>query len=200
MALTYLNSQMIEIPASIANLAVNSLTANNLFYTTFNAPVLSNVNLWDSVYTTVQPNSANWNNTYIAVETNSADWNLILPTANLLTTVVNENSANWNLILPTVSLLTALQDLSSNWEATYEVVNNGTFATEITSGLISALSTSIVEIDSILTNNLTLTPLTATIPTLSTDNGNKGSIKWDSDYLYICIDENAWKRVALSAW
>ena len=30
--------------------------------------------------------------------------------------------------------------------------------------------------------------------------GTLGTITWDSDYLYVCIANNSWKRAALSAW
>ena len=30
--------------------------------------------------------------------------------------------------------------------------------------------------------------------------GNVGEICWDSDYIYICVDNNTWKRSALNSW
>ena len=41
---------------------------------------------------------------------------------------------------------------------------------------------------------------TARTITKSTDTGNQGDICWDSNYLYICVATNTWKRVALSSW
>jgi len=41
---------------------------------------------------------------------------------------------------------------------------------------------------------------TARTVTNSTDIGNQGDICWDSNYLYICVATNTWKRVALSSW
>lgn len=38
------------------------------------------------------------------------------------------------------------------------------------------------------------TPASATAP------GDKGSVKFDSNYLYVCVANNTWKRVALSTW
>jgi len=32
------------------------------------------------------------------------------------------------------------------------------------------------------------------------DAGNPGEICWDSNYLYVCVALNTWKRVALSSW
>lgn len=37
-------------------------------------------------------------------------------------------------------------------------------------------------------------------PTSSNASGETGTIVWDSDYLYVCVATNSWKRVALSTW
>ncbi len=37
-------------------------------------------------------------------------------------------------------------------------------------------------------------------PSSASDFGHKGEIRWDSNYLYICIAIDTWKRVALSSW
>lgn len=37
-------------------------------------------------------------------------------------------------------------------------------------------------------------------PTSATDTGVKGDIRIDSNYVYICVDTNTWKRSALSVW
>lgn len=36
--------------------------------------------------------------------------------------------------------------------------------------------------------------------TNSTDTGTTGEICWDSDYIYVCIAPNTWKRTGLSSW
>ncbi|MCM8807570.1 MAG: hypothetical protein NC926_06470 [Candidatus Omnitrophica bacterium] len=37
-------------------------------------------------------------------------------------------------------------------------------------------------------------------PPTSGSSGNKGDIAWDSDYLYVCVDTNTWKRIPLQTW
>lgn len=37
-------------------------------------------------------------------------------------------------------------------------------------------------------------------PTSSTDAGTTGDICWDSNYIYICVAMNTWKRVSISTW
>lgn len=39
-----------------------------------------------------------------------------------------------------------------------------------------------------------------TPPSTASSLGEKGQMAVDSDYLYICVDENTWKRVELSSW
>lgn len=41
---------------------------------------------------------------------------------------------------------------------------------------------------------------TPTVPANTGDTGIAGQIAWDSDYLYICVAANTWKRIALSSW
>ena len=36
--------------------------------------------------------------------------------------------------------------------------------------------------------------------TNSTDSGTEGEVCWDSNYLYICIGTDTWKRIALTTW
>jgi hypothetical protein len=38
------------------------------------------------------------------------------------------------------------------------------------------------------------------VPTANTSSGNIGQITWDSDYLYICVGTDSWKRANLVAW
>ena len=40
----------------------------------------------------------------------------------------------------------------------------------------------------------------AKTPSRSTDTGNKGDICWDSNYVYVCVENNTWKRSNLSSW
>ena len=38
------------------------------------------------------------------------------------------------------------------------------------------------------------------VPTTSTAPGNIGDIAFDNNYLYVCIQNNVWKRRSLSSW
>lgn len=40
----------------------------------------------------------------------------------------------------------------------------------------------------------------AAAPTNPTDSGDQGSIVYDDNYLYVCIQDDVWKRAALSSW
>jgi len=37
-------------------------------------------------------------------------------------------------------------------------------------------------------------------PPTSTSVGEQGTICWDTSYLYVCIDDNLWRRIALSSF
>lgn len=41
---------------------------------------------------------------------------------------------------------------------------------------------------------------TASTPTSATAAGAAGTIKWDADYVYVCVAPNTWKRAALAPW
>ncbi len=41
---------------------------------------------------------------------------------------------------------------------------------------------------------------TSKTPASATDTGNAGEICWDSNYVYVCVAANTWKRAALNTW
>jgi hypothetical protein len=41
---------------------------------------------------------------------------------------------------------------------------------------------------------------TAQTPASAGAAGSQGQIAWDSNYIYVCIATNTWKRVAISTW
>ena len=43
-------------------------------------------------------------------------------------------------------------------------------------------------------------PALVSPPTSSTAAGVVGQISWDANYIYICVNTNTWKRVALTTW
>lgn len=42
--------------------------------------------------------------------------------------------------------------------------------------------------------------LSNSVPANSSANGYTGTIRWDSDYLYVCVANNTWKRITLNSW
>lgn len=51
-----------------------------------------------------------------------------------------------------------------------------------------------VSVDTIKMGGTTRTPASATAT------GVKGEVCWDASYIYVCVDTNTWKRVAISTW
>ena len=41
---------------------------------------------------------------------------------------------------------------------------------------------------------------TSKTPSSASDTGTAGMIAWDSDYVYVCVATNTWKRTALTTW
>lgn len=37
-------------------------------------------------------------------------------------------------------------------------------------------------------------------PSSASDSGVTGTITWDADYIYVCVDTDTWTRVAIATW
>lgn len=57
-----------------------------------------------------------------------------------------------------------------------------------------------VTINGPATNNGNLIVYGGYVPTANTSSGTTGQITWDSNYMYICVGTNSWKRANLVAW
>mgnify|MGYP005989208687 CR=1 FL=1 len=53
--------------------------------------------------------------------------------------------------------------------------------------------------DFVATGRLAM-PDSLPVPSSSTSSGLKGELRYDDDYLYVCINTNSWKRIALTTW
>lgn len=53
--------------------------------------------------------------------------------------------------------------------------------------------------DLLLTGDTVNIPVERTIAN-ATDQGTKGEICWDANYIYICVATDTWKRVAIATW
>ena len=54
--------------------------------------------------------------------------------------------------------------------------------------------------DGILSGPEGTVPAKASVPTIANDPGTTGQISWDTDYFYVCVAPNTWKRVPLTTW
>lgn len=111
MALTYLNSQMIEIPATIADLSASNLQVTNLSVSNLNTFTFGNASQWNQAY-----------NVATVVQSNSASWE---ETADIVPTITNYLSTS-NILL---SSLTVTGDVSSTGTISTNALN-------IVSGLV----------------------------------------------------------------
>lgn len=51
-----------------------------------------------------------------------------------------------------------------------------------------------------LLNKPATAPALVAPPVSSTASGVVGQISWDANYIYVCVNTNTWKRVALTTW
>lgn len=74
------------------------------------------------------------------------------------------------------------------------VTNNGFGVNTLPSQALHISGNTLIEGDFIYPSPTTTAPVT------SGDTGTKGTITWDSNYLYVCVNTNTWKRVQLLSW
>lgn len=49
-------------------------------------------------------------------------------------------------------------------------------------------------------SDLNNVPVKALVPETASSTGSVGQVAWDTDYFYVCVATNTWKRTALSTW
>lgn len=115
-----------------------------------------------------------------------------------VSTVFSANSARYE------SVYNNVKTLSTSWEETDDIIPT-TVDYLLTNEVVlcsvkvnNTIEATTLTANNIITNEFTI--LSTTPIQFSNDVGTAGAFKWDSDYLYICVSTNDWKRVALSAW
>lgn len=78
-------------------------------------------------------------------------------------------------------------------------VDGGTYTTFAT---LTANNTPTFDVQptSLTVQNDHFTVTSAKTPSSATDTGTAGGIAWDSNYMYVCIASNTWKRSPLTTW
>ena len=51
-----------------------------------------------------------------------------------------------------------------------------------------------------LQRSASVAPQIATVPATATASGQAGSLAFDANFLYVCVANNSWKRVALTSF
>ena len=57
-----------------------------------------------------------------------------------------------------------------------------------------------IEVMKVIFLETILHPASSSAPSTASSNGTAGTIAYDSNYIYICIATNTWKRVAIGSW
>ncbi len=72
----------------------------------------------------------------------------------------------------------------------------GPFPADTHEGALDRLTLLVQEVETDLTPKLEW----VAAPASASDTGTAGQLAYDSDYLYVCVATDTWKRVALEAW
>lgn len=68
------------------------------------------------------------------------------------------------------------------------------------SSIKNNLNVAKTEISDIQSTLAVVPTIKASVPASATDIGVRGTIAFDQNWLYVCIDENVWVRCALATW
>ena len=93
-------------------------------------------------------------------------------------------------------------------------LNNATQAIRLTGGIASELTSAehaygqlsqllhITDTNEVYIHNGTefVPIITNRTPSSATDTGIKGQVAYDTNYIYVCVNSNVWKRVSISTW
>lgn len=60
-------------------------------------------------------------------------------------------------------------------------------------------ATNLGQVEALITA-LTYLPATTTVPLATDSTGTKGTLSYDTNYLYLCVDSNQWIRIASDSW
>jgi hypothetical protein len=92
----------------------------------------------------------------------------------------------------------AFSSLSASGTATLDTVDINAGAIDGTNIGASTPGTGVFS--ALTTTGDSLTIQTTQTPSSATATGTTGEIAWDSEYIYVCVSTNTWKRVAISTW
>lgn len=155
----------------------------------FNA-INSNAELTDQIITNIGDliNLQTTNKTNIVSAVNEVNTN----TNNNTTKIGNLNSLQTT---TKSSLVNAINEVNTNTISnTSNIGNLVNLQTTNKSNIVSAVN----EVNTNV-NNIGIKKVSS-VPTSATSTGNIGDIAFDTNYLYICVASNTWKRVALTSW
>ena len=90
------------------------------------------------------------------------------------------------------SLRAAGGKINNNFNELYTALGTGTSLTVATVAKTGSFND--------LSDKPPTAPALVAPPVSSTATGTVGQISWDANYIYICVNTNTWKRVALTTW
>lgn len=114
----------------------------------------------------------------------------------------------WSTLTLTVSTPITLTGVTIGWDSTLidaATWSDGSNASNVWTFDVSGTDHTITAGSGIMTfsNDVTIsgtTIISTSTPSSITDTGTTGTITWDSDYVYVCISTDSWKRAAIVTW
>ena len=82
--------------------------------------------------------------------------------------------------------------VNANFTEIYAAIGNGTIPTIATVAKTGSYTD--------LIDKPSTAPALVGPPASATATGTVGQISWDANYIYVCVNTNTWKRVALTTW
>ena len=89
-------------------------------------------------------------------------------------------------------------ELDENFRDLYEDTDLQRVLTNGNTSTLNMTVNAVTVTTSLTVNAVTVT--TSSTPANSTATGTVGQIKWDANYIYVCVATNTWKRAALTTW
>lgn len=101
-------------------------------------------------------------------------------------------TGNYNTFLGNSAGLNALQKVDANNTI---AIGNGSYTTKDNQVVIGNSSITETLVSGVLTKRAL-----DTAPASATATGKTGEVRWDANYMYVCVATNTWKRSLLSTW
>lgn len=108
--------------------------------------------------------------------------------------LTNGNTTNLGMTVANLTVTNTLNVVTLSVNSSISVINVSS------NGTINAVSISTSNLTANIQTLNTLIVNSAAAPASVSSTGLRGEVRWDADYVYVCVANNSWKRAALTTW